>query len=84
MVIGQALSQKSTHVPFAQDDNAVKTLLTDGANHAFRVRVLPRRTRCRWPINGAVGPQNSCDYREMVLRESLRQRTPSNLPVANH
>jgi hypothetical protein len=38
------------HFSFAKDDDMIKTFPADRANQPFSMSILPRRSRCGWPV----------------------------------
>src|SRR6187402_743753 len=47
MIVVRETLQVTVQAPFTEHDYVVKTLAADGADDAFDIRSLPRRTRCR-------------------------------------
>jgi hypothetical protein len=56
VIIVQVFFQHPAQVPFVQDYNLIKAFPTDGPDHTFYVRILPRR---RWRRDDIVDPQCS-------------------------
>src|SRR3979490_2621179 len=44
-------------MPLAEHDNVVKTFPQDRTDRPFTISVLPRRSRCGWPIPNAHRPK---------------------------
>jgi hypothetical protein len=47
MVVGEIRAKHAAEMPVVEDDHVVQTLAANGADHAFDVRILPGRARCR-------------------------------------
>src|SRR3979490_507571 len=57
VIIGRVRSQQMAKMPLAEHDNVVKTFPPDRTDRPFTISVLPRRSRCGWPITNAHRPK---------------------------
>src|ERR1700738_2341949 len=53
VIVGRVRSQQMAKMPLADTDNVVKTFPPDRTDRPFTISVLPRRSRCGWPIPNA-------------------------------
>jgi hypothetical protein len=59
VVVGEIRAQDAAEMGLAQNDDVIEALAADGADHPFRERVLPRRSRGREHLADPVVRQNS-------------------------
>jgi len=46
-MVRETRAKDAAQMPVVEDDHVVQTLAANGADHAFDVRILPGRARCR-------------------------------------
>ena len=59
VIVDQAFFQHAAQVSSIQHNDSVKALTTDGSDHTFCIRVLPRRRRGRHDIVDPEGRYSS-------------------------
>ena len=53
-IIPHGREENVAQVSFAEDDDMIKTFLSDRANHSFRMPILPWRLGRGWPVANAA------------------------------
>jgi len=67
VVVGQVPRQDASQADFIQDDHMIETLASNGADDAFRVRVLPRGTWCGEDLMDAHSDRRLSDPCERLI-----------------
>ena len=58
VVVVGIVAQKFAQVALIDDDQMIQAIPSDRSDQALYIRVLPRRTRCRWSIPNPVWSKN--------------------------
>src|SRR5258707_10677844 len=59
IVVGRVRAKQMAEMPLPDHDNVVQALASDRTDRPFTISILPRRSRCGWPIPNAHRPEGA-------------------------
>src|SRR5260370_27309609 len=57
VIVGRVRAKQMAKMPLAEHDNMVQAIASDRTDRPFTISILPRRSRCGWPIPNAHRPK---------------------------
>jgi hypothetical protein len=57
IVVGRVRAKQMAEMPLPEHDDMVQAIASDRTDRPFTISILPRRSRCGWPIPNAHRPK---------------------------
>src|SRR4030088_3107743 len=64
IAVGRVRAKQMAEMPLPEHDNMVQAIASDRTDRPFTISILPRRSRCGWPIPNAHRPKGADEDRD--------------------